>query len=113
MTVSLNKSRRSAPKTQTQVQVNQIPVPMERSTKPTHVVRMSPFRVAIWTNPTKDGKNFFSVTFERAFMKKDGTWGRSASANENNVLVLIAALREAQEWIERANKTIYKDTPPV
>ena len=55
--------------------------------KPASKVSLYPVSAAIWRNTTKDGKAFYSVTFERSY--KDGdNWKSSDSFSGNDLLLL-------------------------
>lgn len=55
--------------------------------KPASKVSLYPVSAAIWRNTTKDGKAFYSVTFERSY--KDGNdWKSSDSFSGSDLLLL-------------------------
>lgn len=70
----------------------------EDTRKPVHTIHIAPIRVSIWENTSSEGNKFFSITWQRSYMK-DGRWQHSNSVSSNNLLNLILALKQAEEWI--------------
>jgi hypothetical protein len=79
--------------------------------KPASKVSLYPVSAAIWRNTTKDGKAFYSVTFERSYKDADGKWKSSDSFNEGDLLLLAKAADQAHSEIVklRANDKAAKE----
>ena len=67
---------------------------MSSGKQPATKVSMYPVSAAIWRNETKDGKAFYSVTFERSYKDADGKWQSSDSFNDGD-LMLLAKVADA------------------
>lgn len=72
----------------------------ETAKKPVHNIHYSPVRVSIWVNEGKEGKQFYSLTWQRSYMDKEGKWQHSNSLSYNHMKVAILALQEAERWME-------------
>jgi hypothetical protein len=68
--------------------------------KPATTIKFFPLSAAIWRNETKDGKAFYSVTFERSY--KDGdNWKSSDSFNGSDLLLLAKLADQAHTEVEK------------
>jgi hypothetical protein len=68
--------------------------------KPAATIKFFPLSAAIWRNETKDGKAFYSVTFERSY--KDGdNWKSSDSFNGDQLLLLAKLADPAHTEVEK------------
>lgn len=59
--------------------------------KPERVLRFGALSCSIWRNEHKD-RDWFSVTFQRAYKDKDDEWAYSESLNMDDVLVMALLL---------------------
>jgi hypothetical protein len=60
----------------------------ESKNEPAARVRMSTIQASIWRNESPDGKAYFSTTFERRYLDKDGKWKNSTSFSADELLLL-------------------------
>jgi len=59
------------------------------ATKPISKVSMYPITAAIWRNANdKDGRAFYSVTFERGYKDETGNWKSTSAFNAGDLLLL-------------------------
>jgi hypothetical protein len=68
--------------------------------KPVAQVRFYPVTAAIWKNPTKDGKTFYSVTFDRSYKDEAGKYQHTDSFSGTDLLVLAKVADLAHTKIE-------------
>lgn len=62
-------------------------------------------QAAIWSNEKKDGKQFFSVSFDRRYKDKGGEWKSSNSLATNDLPKAILALQKAFEYVSLREAT--------
>jgi hypothetical protein len=60
---------------------------MSNTSKPAAKVTMFPVTAAIWRNEN-NGRNSYSVTFERSFKDDAGNWKSATSFNSGELLLL-------------------------
>jgi hypothetical protein len=60
---------------------------MSSASKPVAKVSLFPISAAIWRNE-KDGRPYYSVTFERSYKEDDGKWKNTSSFNAGELLLL-------------------------
>lgn len=68
---------------------------MSNKSKPVDQIRINNFRAAIWSNPTEDGRVFYSITFSKSYQDKAGNWKETDSYNPNDLLVLQKVMDQA------------------
>jgi hypothetical protein len=77
--------------------------------KPASKVSLYPVSAAIWRNTTKDGKAFYSVTFERSY--KDGdNWKSSDSFSGTDLLLLEKVAFMAYQEVAKLRTSDKQDT---
>ncbi len=69
--------------------------------KPAATMKLFPLSAAIWRNETKDGKAFYSVTFERSYRDDGGNWKSSDSFNGSDLLLLAKLADQAHTEVEK------------
>lgn len=107
------KNRNTSPTHNNPVDAEDVIIPgggnnTKQAYRPVHVVKMSPFQVSIWSNSGKDGRTFFTCAPTRSFMQ-DNEWKKSTTCSQNNIAILIAALKDAQEWMDKAQRLYNAD----
>jgi len=73
---------------------------METARKPAYKDRLGRVSVAVWANPTKNGGEFFSVSFSRSYRVADGTYRDSSSLNGDDLANVIRLAESALRFIE-------------
>jgi len=71
----------------------------ETAKKPVHIIHFSPIRISVWRNKGKE-KDFYSLTWQRSYMDKEGQWQHSNSLTQNHLKIAILAFQEAERWME-------------
>ncbi|MCX8158499.1 MAG: hypothetical protein N3D73_02415 [Candidatus Diapherotrites archaeon] len=66
---------------------------------PVRKFRVGSISVAIWQNDSKDGNKFYSVTLDRRYKDKDGSWKSSNNLGINDLPKAILALQKAYEFV--------------
>lgn len=67
--------------------------------KPASKVSLYPVSAAVWRNVTKEGKAFYSVTFERSYRDDKGAWQSASSFNESDLLLLAKVADQAHSEV--------------
>lgn len=67
--------------------------------KPASKISLYPVSAAIWRNEGKDGKAWYSATFERSYKDADGKWKSADSFNEGDLLILAKVADQAHSEI--------------
>jgi hypothetical protein len=67
---------------------------MSNTSKPAARVTMYPVTAAIWRNES-NGRNFYSVSFERTFKDDAGNWKSTSSFNTQDLLLLAKVADQA------------------
>ena len=85
--------------------------------QPEKSFRAGNIHVAIWKNESKEGKGFYSVSFEKHY-KKDDKWHTTNNLNTNDIPKVILVLQEAykhlnmntsaKEILEDAEEEVYE-----
>lgn len=73
---------------------------MSNTTKPAAKVTMYPITSAIWRNE-KDGRAYYSATFERRYKDGAGNWQSSSSFNADDLLLLAKVADQAHTEIAK------------
>jgi hypothetical protein len=88
---------------------------MEKNT-PEKSFRASPISATVWTNEAKgvDGEPrlFRTITLERSYKDKDGSWKNTHSLRVNDLPKAVLALQKAYEYItfkEESDMTISEE----
>lgn len=61
---------------------------MSNSQQPIDQIRIRNVRAAIWSNTTKEGRTFYSVTVSRSYRDADGNWKDTTSFSPTELLTL-------------------------
>jgi len=81
----------------------------KNATKPAAKVSMYPITAAIWRNAQeKDGRAFYSVTFERGYKDETGNWKSTSAFNAGDLLLLAKVADLAHTEISKLRA---KDRP--
>ncbi len=56
-------------------------------------------QAAVWNNDSKEGKRFFSVSFDKRYKDKEGNWKSSGSLMAGDLPKAILALQKAFEYV--------------
>ena len=67
---------------------------MSNTSKPAAKVSMFPITAAIWHNE-RDGRSFYSVTFQRSYKDEKGNWQHSDSFGLGDLLLLAKVADQA------------------
>ena len=73
----------------------------EKSNPPVAKLQDGLLNIAIWERKTKDGDIFHSITLERRYKTKDGTWTGTSSLNEDDLLTAAELFQQAYREIKR------------
>ena len=73
---------------------------MSNTFKPAAKITMFPITAAIWHNE-KDGRSFYSVSFQRSYKDEKGTWRNSESFGLCYLLLLAKVADQAHSEIYR------------
>ncbi len=74
-------------------------VPQEKP-KPEQTFRAGGISASVWRNITKDGENEYpSITFERNYKDKDGSWKSTTSLRMNDLPKAAVVLAKAYEYL--------------
>ncbi|RME31919.1 hypothetical protein D6789_01170 [Candidatus Woesearchaeota archaeon] len=58
----------------------------------------------IWTNTSKEGGEYNTVSFERGYKDKDGTWKTTSSLRLNDLPKAALVLTKAYEYLALGNE---------
>ena len=56
-------------------------------------------QVAVWENEGKEGRNYYSVSFDKRYKDKNDEWKSSSSLRANDIPKAILALEKAYEFL--------------
>ncbi len=56
-------------------------------------------QVAVWENEGKEGRSFYSVSFDRRYKDKNDEWKSTSSLKANDLPKAILALQKAYEFV--------------
>jgi hypothetical protein len=56
-------------------------------------------QVAVWENEGKEGRSFYSVSFDRRYKDKNDEWKSTTSLKANDLPKAILALQKAYEFV--------------
>ncbi len=56
-------------------------------------------QVAVWKNEGKEGRNYYSVSFDKRYKDKNDEWKSSSSLKANDIPKAVLALEKAYEFI--------------
>ena len=73
---------------------------MHNAPKPVAKVTMYPITGAIWRNEN-NGRNYYSVTFERSYKDEAGNWKSSSSFNSGELLLLAKVADQCHTEISK------------
>jgi hypothetical protein len=73
---------------------------MSNTTKPAARVKMFPITASIWRNE-KDGRAYYSVTFERSYKDDSGDWNYTGTFNAGDLLLLAKVADQAHTEISK------------
>lgn len=59
----------------------------------------------IWTNTSKEGNTYYTVTLERSFKDGDDEWQNTNSLNRSDLLAAARLLQKAYDQIEEERKS--------
>ena len=65
-------------------------------------------QAAVWNNDSKEGKQFFSISFDKRYKDKEGNWKSSNSLKTVDLPKAILALQKAFEYV-----SLHETTPMV
>jgi hypothetical protein len=71
---------------------------MSSTSKPVAKITMFPITGAIWQNE-KDGKSYYSVTFQRSYRDDKGNWQNSDSFGAADLLLLAKVADQAHSEV--------------
>ena len=66
---------------------------------PTKKFSVGAVQVAVWENEGKEGKSYYSVSFERRYKDKNDEWKSTSSLKANDLPKAILALQKAYEFV--------------
>ena len=56
-------------------------------------------QIAIWENQSKEGNNYYSVSFDRRYKDKNDEWKSTTSMRANDIPKAVLALEKAYEFL--------------
>ena len=56
-------------------------------------------QAAVWENEGKEGRSFYSVSFDRRYKDKNDEWKSTSSLKANDLPKAILALQKAYEFV--------------
>ncbi len=68
-------------------------------TGPTKKFTVGGIQVAVWENQGKEGKSYYSISFEKRYMDKEGNWKSTTSLKANDLPKAVLALEKAFEFV--------------
>lgn len=68
-------------------------------TQPVKKIAVGGIQVAIWENPGKDGKPFYSVSLDKRYKDSNNEWKSSSSLKATDLPKAILALEKAYEFM--------------
>ena len=71
---------------------------MSNTSKPAAKISLFPVTAAIWQNE-KDGRSFYSVSFQRSYKDEKGNWQNSESFGVSDLLLLAKVADQAHSEI--------------
>jgi hypothetical protein len=71
---------------------------MSNTSKPAAKISMFPVNAAIWHNE-KDGRSFYSVSFQRSYKDEKGNWQHTDSFGLGDLLLLAKVADQAHSEI--------------
>ena len=77
---------------------------MSNTSKPVAKISLFPVTAAIWQNE-KDGKSYYSVTFQRSYKNEKGNWQNSESFGAADLLLLAKVADQAHSEIHKLRDT--------
>jgi hypothetical protein len=77
---------------------------MSNTSKPAAKISMFPISAAIWRTE-KDGRSFYSVTFQRSYRDEKGAWQNSDSFGLGDLLLLAKVADQAHGEIYKLRGT--------
>jgi len=75
------------------------PAEEKKASAPVKHIRYGGISASIWANPTKEGRVFHTVTFQRAYKDKDGNWQNTESFRLHDLPKLRLLADKAYEQI--------------
>ena len=67
--------------------------------RPIHTEKIGPLSASIWSNPTSEGRTFYSVTFERTYRAEGDELKNASSFNQDDLLNVAKLAERAEAWI--------------
>lgn len=83
---------------------------MSNTSKPAAKVSMFPITAAIWHNE-RDGRSFYSVSFQRSYKDEKGNWQHSDSFGLSDLLLLAKVADQAHSEIFKLRDTDRETQP--
>ena len=77
---------------------------MSNTSKPAAKISLFPVTAAIWQNE-KDGRSFYSVSFQRSYKDEKGNWQNSESFGVSDLLLLAKVADQAHSEIYKLRGT--------
>ncbi|HEY1757668.1 MAG TPA: hypothetical protein VGG72_20010 [Bryobacteraceae bacterium] len=77
---------------------------MSNTFRPAAKITMFPITAAIWHNE-KDGRSFYSVSFQRSYKDEKGKWRNSESFGLGDLLLLAKVAEQAHSEIYKLRGT--------
>lgn len=77
---------------------------MSNTSKPAAKISIFPISAAIW-HKEKDGRSFYSVTFQRSYRDEKGNWQNSDSFGLGDLLLLAKVADQAHSEIYKLRGT--------
>ncbi len=66
---------------------------------PIKKIAVGRIQVAVWENEGKEGRNYYSVSFDKRYKDKNDEWKSSNSLRANDIPKAVLALEKAYEFL--------------
>ena len=85
----------------------------KKGNQPAHEIGLGCIRASIWSNQSKTGRPWFTVTTSRSYKDGEGSWNDSKSFRDYDLPILGDVLEMAQAWIREQFYSIVHDAVPI